>query len=759
MANFEAMALKHLISGNLSMLPELHPDLFTKQYSKLYLLCLDFFDSNKKLPGLSELQAVVEAKAPTAVRPQYLATVELIKNLDVTHIDSEIVLNELRDQKVLREVDTQISELVEAQRDKDAGKVKVILNKLTEKVNLKGIKITDLADAKDSEETHNIVRSFLEPEFEDVLGGGHTGLTVYSAKSGGGKALMDDTLIPTTKGKVRIADLQIGDFVYGRQGQPTKVIGVFPQGVRPTYRVTLIDGRSILADAEHIWTVIDHNGKELDKTTSDLLADGLCKMWYDKRYNSYQRSHKYYLPLCSPVQYSAKSYTIPPYVFGAILGDGGTSTGWITYTSGDPELINFIKHDVGDDAVVTSRQREYSYGITKCPTYLEYIQDNNLIVKSSGKYIPEEYLQGSVDQRELLLQGLLDTDGYVSSTNSRIEFTTVSERLALGVAELVRSLGGVCTTAKKLKSGYRNRDGIYVECQPVYRLNIRFYVDSPIRPFRLSRKAHKYKNSNKRKSIAITSIDYISDMKCTCIKVDAEDHLFIAGDYIVTHNTIALLQTAINNYRAGKNVLFVSLELPRAVLYKRLLSNITGIDFKLINTNLLTPEEREACTKAHEEFFSSNNQNWFKIVDDSISDSELLNLIAVQSQLNNVEVVCVDYLQLVELDGFGDDWRALSSLCKKLHRLTRKYNVCVITAAQINTEGKEKGKLMPKITARGSKEIEFSSSQFIHFDVEPDMGAVIMFQKKNRISAPKHMVLDVEFKYMRIHGTDVILEE
>lgn len=410
MANFEAMALKHLLSGNMVMLPELHPDLFTKQYSKLYILCLDFFDNNKKLPSIQELQAVVESKAPTQVKSQYLATVDLIKGLDVSGTDYTIVLNELRDQKVLREVDSQISELVEAQRDKDANKVQQILNKLTEKVNLKGIKITDMADAKNSDETHNIVRSFLQPELEDFLGGGHTGLTVYSSKSGGGK-------------------------------------------------------------------------------------------------------------------------------------------------------------------------------------------------------------------------------------------------------------------------------------------------------------------------------------------------------------TISLLQVAINNYRDGKNVLFISLELPRSVLYKRLMSNLTEIDFKLINTGNLSTEERAKCDKIHEEFFGKKNQNWFKIVDDGISDAELINLIAVQSQLNNVEVVCIDYLQLVELDGFGDDWRALSSLCKKLHRLTRKYNVCVVTAAQINAEGKEKGKLMPKISARGSKEIEFSSSQFLHFDTDPDLGSLILFQKKNRIAQPRHMVLDSQFKYMKILGTDVILED
>lgn len=756
MANFEAITLKHLVTGGMDIIPELHTDLFTDRYKKLYTLCLEYFDSHKHLPNLVELRAVVEAKAPSSVRPQFIATVESLEKLDTTGVDISTTITQLRDLKVLRDVDEQITSLVEAQRDKDTTKVKQLLNKLSEKVNLRGVKVTDLADAQHDTDDHAIVSSYLGKEY-DHLTSGHSGLVVYGAKSGGGKALHNDTLIPTVHGKVRIADLVVGDTIYGRNGCTTTVQGVFPQGVRPTYKVTLIDGRSILADAEHIWTVINGDGKESDKTTTELINEGVCKMRYDKRYNSYQHNHRYYLPLCSPVQYRPKEYVIPPYVLGAILGDGSTAHNVINYTAGDVDIIKFITQDVGTDAVITDRSHKYNYGITGCPTYLKYLRDNNLMVKSNAKYIPQEYLQGSVQQRELLLQGLLDTDGTVSNKASTIEFSTVAKGLADGVAELVRSLGGACTTSLKHNAGYKNKDGVFVQCQLVYRLNIRFYTTNEVRPFRLPRKANKYTNSNKRKSIAITSIEYVGEEECTCIKVDALDHLFIAGDYIVTHNTIALLQTAVNNYLDGKNVLFISLELSRKVLYNRLLAMQTGIDFTRINSKILTPEETVLCTKAHNTFFNPNNKNWFKVVDDQMTDNELTNLIAVKSQLDDVHVVCIDYLNLISFDASLDDWRGLSNLAKNLHRLTKTYPVCIVTAAQVNIEGKTKGSIMPNVTTRGSKELEFSASQLFYFDVEPESNMLVCYTKKNRIAKPVHFLLEPDFAHMKINPTDIVL--
>jgi hypothetical protein len=47
---------------------------------------------------------------------------------------------------------------------------------------------------------------------------------LYGGAAGGGKEISVDTLIPTDKGFVRMGDLQVGDRVFGLDGQVHKVL-------------------------------------------------------------------------------------------------------------------------------------------------------------------------------------------------------------------------------------------------------------------------------------------------------------------------------------------------------------------------------------------------------------------------------------------------------------------------------------------------------------------------------------------------------
>ena len=42
----------------------------------------------------------------------------------------------------------------------------------------------------------------------------------------------------TPDGYKLMGDIKVGDYVFDRLGRPTKVLGVFPQGVKDTYRIT-----------------------------------------------------------------------------------------------------------------------------------------------------------------------------------------------------------------------------------------------------------------------------------------------------------------------------------------------------------------------------------------------------------------------------------------------------------------------------------------------------------------------------------------
>ena len=49
--------------------------------------------------------------------------------------------------------------------------------------------------------------------------------------------------------------LKPGDYVIGSTGLPTKVLGVFPQGAKPVFRLNLSDGTFARAGSEHLWAV------------------------------------------------------------------------------------------------------------------------------------------------------------------------------------------------------------------------------------------------------------------------------------------------------------------------------------------------------------------------------------------------------------------------------------------------------------------------------------------------------------------------
>lgn len=80
-------------------------------------------------------------------------------------------------------------------------------------------------------------------------------LLLRSAASGLGKAIPDDTMIPTTDGWRYVRSIMVGDYLYDRLGKPTKVLGVFHQGLKMVWEISLSDGRKAKCCDEHLWQV------------------------------------------------------------------------------------------------------------------------------------------------------------------------------------------------------------------------------------------------------------------------------------------------------------------------------------------------------------------------------------------------------------------------------------------------------------------------------------------------------------------------
>lgn len=65
-----------------------------------------------------------------------------------------------------------------------------------------------------------------------------------------------------------MGELKIGDKIASPSEGETTVIGIYPQGVLPTYKITLEDGRTTRCSATHLWKVGYKKTKD-----SELITD------------------------------------------------------------------------------------------------------------------------------------------------------------------------------------------------------------------------------------------------------------------------------------------------------------------------------------------------------------------------------------------------------------------------------------------------------------------------------------------------------
>lgn len=67
-----------------------------------------------------------------------------------------------------------------------------------------------------------------------------------------GKGLPEDELVLTDTGYRRVDSICVGDTLFDRNGEQTLVTGVFPQGVRPCFKIMFADGTDLVTDDQHL---------------------------------------------------------------------------------------------------------------------------------------------------------------------------------------------------------------------------------------------------------------------------------------------------------------------------------------------------------------------------------------------------------------------------------------------------------------------------------------------------------------------------
>lgn len=373
------------------------------------------------------------------------------------------------------------------------------------------------------------------------------GLLAYDM--GMGKALKSLEKVMTTEGWRAIGSLKVGDSVFGSDGKPHTVKGVYPQGELQFYKVSFSDGSSVESCDEHLWAV---NSPVRKKRGNPNRVMSLRQIM-DAGLVDGAGNRKWFIPMVEPVQHSRKKFGVDPYVLGALLGDGYLSSTQIRFCKPDKDFESLFRGKLGVAELVwqegSSGNCDYWRFNQSAELREELARLDLLGTKSDTKFIPESYKFGSVQQRLELLQGLLDTDGYVDPKSSHIEYVTVSERLAHDVRYLVESLGGTCRIQTKIPT--YEYDGESREGQLAYRLGIK--LPSEMEPFRLKRKLRNYRPTGKYEPTrAIVAVAPTGVSEGVCIAVDAPDHLYVTKHFILTHNTASVIGATCKLMDEGK---------------------------------------------------------------------------------------------------------------------------------------------------------------------------------------------------------------
>ena len=382
----------------------------------------------------------------------------------------------------------------------------------------------------------------------------------------------------TVSGWKNNGKIKIGDYIATRHSTFTPVIGVYPQGKKDVYEMTLMDGRKVRCGINHLWKVWDVDIKrERVLKTEDLLDYGLYHIINKGR----NKAYRFKIPDIEPIPFNKKELFIHPYLLGLLIGDGSINA-QLRLSSNDLETVDYVKEILGNDYSLVRDETTYNYNINFNGYHNQALKDrfnlarnvnkfNPLLQefnrlglrwkRSHNKFIPDEYKYSSIEQRVELIRGLMDSDGYVSDAGC-MEFKTVSGRLADDVSEVLRSLG-VKVSVSSFENGIQRK---------FYRLYLK---TTSFNPFHLRRKAIRFKKDKdiyRRVSIIdIRPLGYKEES--TCIEVSDIDHIYLTKDFIPTHNTeklAALGGKEFTFFRGSQTVYVAGLE-----FYSNMIMNST----------------------------------------------------------------------------------------------------------------------------------------------------------------------------------------
>lgn len=314
------------------------------------------------------------------------------------------------------------------------------------------------------------------------------------------KALSTTTPILTKSGWSTMGAIREGDYVHGTRGDWVKVVATTEEmRDHECFTVSTSDGSSLVADAGHLWTVVElsRGGIKETLTTQDIYH-GMTS----------GRTYMIERPMVTSVGNKASNEKWGAWIKGILLGSRNKDRMIIH----DESCRNYIKSKYRIEKVT---EREYLLGDL---SDVQFSYDEIMTADAKTRL---EFIRGFMDAAPTVL--LCEDSGDEKNTYVWCEGSEDRNRTHEIIHSVLSSLQ-IDSTLVKNDAGNINllvkpNQQIFHRSKNAIRLSSRGYMPTD-------------------EYIQITEVQRTASVPVRCISVDSEDKLFLAGESLIpTHNS------------------------------------------------------------------------------------------------------------------------------------------------------------------------------------------------------------------------------
>ncbi len=619
-------------------------------------------------------------------------------------------------------------------------------------------------------------------DLDALTNGLHPGqMIVIAARPAMGKALALDTSLPTPTGWTSMGDVAVGDLLLGSDGRPTRVVAATDIMVgRPCYEIVFDDGTTVVADADHQWLTdtrasrrsAQEHGAERQtvfaavRTTKEIAETVHCGT--ERRLNHSVRN-------TAALELPPRELPVPPYTFGAWLGDGHSDAARIT--TADPEIVHRVMEDgltirqVGGAGityalgfVVEEEPEPQQRSCVVCGRMflpkLPHVRSCGQSCGGKARFVSApvapttcadcgvECSSSGATPRCLRCRGahgsLLTTlralgvlgDKHIPEEYLRgsigqrkallaglldtdgtvnptgsVQFAVVNKALADGFCELLAGLGYRYGRQAKTVKG-RSAETSVAHI-------ITFTPTDEVFGLERKRRAHAERRRPATPRVTqryIAEVREVPSVPVRCVQVDNTDHMYLATRSMVpTHNsTLALDFARACSIKSNLPSVIFSLEMGRNEIAMRLLSAEARVALHHMRSGSMTDEDWTRLARRMPDVSAAPLY---------IDDSPNLSMMEIRAkcrrlkQRNELKLVVIDYLQLMQSGGSKraeSRQQEVSDMSRNLKLLAKELELPVIALSQLNRGPEQRTDKKPMVSdLRESGSIEQDADMVI----------------------------------------------